>query len=64
MTTTTTKTTRRGNWTKVGGIVWIIPSGTSEGQQKDNSQDKRELHSRKSELGIVYYLKLTGRELG
>jgi len=26
-------------------IVWIIHSGTSVGQQKDNSQDKRELHS-------------------
>jgi len=31
----------RRNWTKVGGTVWIITSGTSEGQQKDNSQDER-----------------------
>jgi len=44
--------------------VWTIPSGTSEGQQKENSQDKRELHSRISELGIVLkaYRKRIGLE--
>jgi len=44
--------------------VWIIPSGTSEGQQKESSQDKREPHSRKQEQGIVHFSKLTGREFG
>ena len=44
--------------------MWIIPSGTSEGQQKENSQSKRERHLRKSEQGIVLFSKLTERELG
>jgi len=44
--------------------VWIIPSGTSEGQQKENSQGKRERHSHKSEQSIALFSKLTGRELG
>jgi len=44
--------------------VWIIPSGTSEGQQKENSQDKRERHSHKSKQGIALFSKLTERELG
>jgi len=43
--------------------VWIIPSGTSEGQQKEKSQGKRELHSCKLEQGVVLFSKLTEREL-